>query len=133
MTRRFGCGTPKTGACLNTLEGHSQVVYTCAYSPDGRRIVSGSSDKTLRVWDAETGACLMTSQGHSGPIAACAYSPDGRRIISGSEDKTLRVWDAKAGACLNTLTGHSDRLTGSRMVSRMTVAGSSRVRGTSGS
>ena len=85
------------------------MVYTCAYLPDGRRIVSGSSDKTLRVLDAETGACLNTFEGHSGPIAACAYSPDGRRIISGSEDKTLRVWDAKAGACLNTLTGHSDR------------------------
>ena len=69
-----------------------------AYSPDGRRIVSGSRDKTVRVWDAASGAELACLRGHEELVSSVAYSPDGRRIVSGSADKTVRVWDAASGA-----------------------------------
>ncbi len=94
--------------CLMTLAGHSNLVKACAYSPDGRRIISGSQDATLKVWDAETGAELATLTGHKGSVNACAYSPDGRRIVSGSLDKTLKLWDAETGEELATLTGHEN-------------------------
>ena len=81
-----------------------------AYSPDGRRIISGSSDKTIRIWDTETGAAVgKPLEGHSEGVYSVTYSPDGRRIISGSRDKMIRIWDAETGAAVGTpLEGHSE-------------------------
>jgi WD40 repeat protein len=85
-----------------TLEGHKNSVVACAFSPDGRRIVSGSRDNTLRLWDAETGKELMTLEGHKNPVDACAFSPDGSRIVSGSWNNTLQLWDAQTGHALRS-------------------------------
>ena len=68
-----------------------------AFSPDGRRIVSGSDDKTVKVWDAATGQETLTLKGHTGEVHSVAFSPDGRRIVSGSYDGTVKVWDASTG------------------------------------
>jgi hypothetical protein len=66
-----------------------------AFSPDGRRLVSGSWDKTLRLWDAATGKPIGPPlQGHTNSVTSVAFSPDGRRLVSGSDDNTLRLWDA---------------------------------------
>ena len=66
---------------------------TVAFSPDGKRIVSGSWDKTLRLWDAETGKPIgQPLTGHEDPVGNIAFSPDGKRIVSGSWDNTLRLW-----------------------------------------
>ncbi|QRV94614.1 WD40 repeat-like protein [Ceratobasidium sp. AG-Ba] len=67
-------------------------VTSVAYSPDGRRVVSCSWDKTVRIWNVETGAQIGDPvAGHSSAVASAAYSPDGRRIVSGSHDGTVRV------------------------------------------
>jgi len=95
-----------------TLRGHSDEVHGMAVSSDGKRIVSGSVDKTVKVWDAATGAELMTLRGHDGGINSVAFSQDGKRIVSGSEDKTIKIWDAATGAELMTLRGHSDEVRG---------------------
>ena len=81
--------------------GHGSGVTCMCYSPSGCYIISGSNDKTIRIWDAETGAAVgKPLVGHTYCVASVAYSPDGRHIISGSNDKTIRIWDAKTGAAV---------------------------------
>ena len=96
--------------CLKTLEGHSNYVRSVAYSPDGTKIISGSEDNTIKIWDANTGECLKTLEGHSNYVNSVAFSPDGTKIISGSNDDTIKIWDANTGECLKTLEGHSDNV-----------------------
>ncbi len=95
-------------AQLAVLSGHSGIVKSAAYSPDGTRIVTASSDKTIRIWDAQTGAQLAVFSGGGERLASAAYSPDGTRIVTASYDKTARVWDARTGAQLAVLSGHED-------------------------
>jgi len=64
-----------------------------SFSLDGKRIVSGSFDNTLKVWDAQTGQETLTLKGHSSYVNSVSFSPDGKRIVSGSTDNTLKVWD----------------------------------------
>jgi WD40 repeat protein len=63
-------------------------------------VLSGSADRTLKLWDAESGAELRAFAGHQGSVLSCAFSPDGRRVLSGSADKTLKLWDAESGQLL---------------------------------
>ena len=82
------------------------------YSPDGRHIVSGSDDCTVRIWDVETGTVVGDPlEGHTGGVNSVAFSPDGGRIISGSDDKSIRTWDAVAGVAIGEpLMGHTKRV-----------------------
>src|SRR5258705_5882703 len=77
--------------------GHTSSVRAMAVTPDGRHVVSGSLDHTLRVWDLATGETETTLEGHKDWIRTVAVTPDGRHVVSGSEDSTLRVWDLAAG------------------------------------
>ncbi|KAL9095987.1 MAG: hypothetical protein Q9163_006480, partial [Psora crenata] len=90
-----------------TLAGHSDWVLAIAFSPDGKQIASGSSDKTIKLWDAIIGDLQKTLAGHSDWVCAIAFSPDGKQIASGSDDKTIKLWDATTGDLQKTLAGHS--------------------------
>ncbi|EFH82766.1 serine/threonine-protein kinase [Ktedonobacter racemifer] len=77
---------------LFTYQGHTDIVYAVAWSPDGKWIASGSADKTVQVWNTSDGSLAFTYQGHSNAVDAVAWSPDKKRIASGSADKTVQVW-----------------------------------------
>ena len=95
-----------TGKELLTLSGHSDTVWSVAWSPDGKRLATGSEDNTAKVWDAVTGKELLTLSSHSGTVWSVAWSPDGERLATGSDDKTAKVWDAGTGEELLILKGH---------------------------
>ena len=65
-----------------------------AFSPDATRLASGSSDGTVRLWDAATGDEVRRFEGHTDWVSSVAFSPDGTRLASGSDDRTVRLWDA---------------------------------------
>jgi WD40 repeat protein/serine/threonine protein kinase len=91
-----------------TLQGHTRGVESVAYSPDGARLASASSDQTVKVWDAATGREMLTLKGHTDGVESVAFSTDGRRIASAGWDKTAKVWDAATGQETLTLQGHTD-------------------------
>jgi len=97
------------------LRGHGGLVLAVAYSPDGHRIVTGSADHTVKVWDAATGKVLPLGgsnglNGHKRPILSVVFSSDGKRILTGSWDRTVKVWDADTGEEVRTLPGIADRI-----------------------
>jgi len=79
------------------LQRHDGVVCSVTFSPDGTKIVSGSSDLTVRVWDAVSGTGTLSPRGHVESVSGLAFSPDGSRIVSGSLDN-IRVWDTLSGS-----------------------------------
>jgi WD40 repeat protein len=94
------------------LRTHTAAVYSVAYSPDGKRLATGSVDKTAKLWDAATGKELRTFSGHTDWVTGVAFSPDGTRLATASADKTVRVWDVATGQILLTLSGHTDSVWG---------------------
>lgn len=73
-----------------------------------RRVVSGSRDATLRLWDIETGQCLHVLMGHVAAVRCVQY--DGHKVVSGAYDYTVKVWDPESESCTHTLQGHTNRV-----------------------
>ncbi|TMQ17794.1 MAG: hypothetical protein E6J90_21760 [Deltaproteobacteria bacterium] len=85
---------------------HRAAVSSAAFSSDGTRIVTASSDHTARVWDAATGKSLVSLLGHQGGVNSAAFSPDGTRVVTASSDHTARIWNAATGKPLVTPLEH---------------------------
>ena len=88
-------------------EGHTLSITSVSITPDGKRAVSASRDKTLRVWDLASGKSLKTLNGHKDDVECVRITPDGKRAVSASKDETLKVWDLESRWCLKTLEGHT--------------------------
>ncbi|EMD36473.1 hypothetical protein CERSUDRAFT_138149 [Gelatoporia subvermispora B] len=103
-------GIHRSRGPLLQMSGHAGEVYSVTFSPDGTRVVSGSWDEAVRIWDARTGDLLMDPlEGHRDKVFSVAFSPDGAVVVSGSLDGTIRLWNARTGELMmNSLEGHSD-------------------------
>jgi WD40 repeat protein/serine/threonine protein kinase len=93
---------------VHELRGHSSYVYSVAYSPDGKWLVTGGWDRTIKLWDAATGVERQTILSHEGFVLDLAFSPDSRSLASASEDRSVRLWEVPTGRRLGVLHGHTD-------------------------
>ena len=82
---------------------HGDQVVDAHYSPDGKRVVTASLDKTAKLWESDKGKLIATLNGHTDAVHSARFSPDGRRIVTSSSDGTAKVWDAVRGQLLGAL------------------------------
>ncbi|MBD2066004.1 caspase family protein [Leptolyngbya sp. FACHB-671] len=92
----------------NRLQGHSDIVYAVSFSIDGRKLVSASADKTIKLWKID-GTIIHTFKGHQSRVRSVSFSPDGQTIVSASDDKTVKLWKID-GTILQNFAEHQDRV-----------------------
>jgi len=89
------------------LRGHLGAVQSVSFSPDGKLLVSGGADKTVKIWDVANGKILRSMRGHDKSVTSVFFSPDGKYVMSGSADKTVKVWNVDTGEKLQSTEGIS--------------------------
>eukprot|EP00899_Mesostigma_viride_P016657 jgi/Mesvir1/24993/Mv16951-RA.1 len=93
--------------CSSTMTGHTEAVLSVAFSPDGKRLASGSGDATVRFWDLTTATPLHTGKGHTNWVLCTSWSPDGKYLVTGDMNGEVRLWDPETGVALGgALKGH---------------------------
>ena len=97
----------RTRRAVWEMKPFRDLIYTVAFSPDGKRLATGSADGTLRLLDASSGETKATLTGHSGPVLCLAWAQDGGSLASGSADRSIRIWDASTGQLLRSLNNHA--------------------------
>lgn len=88
-----------TGSCTTTLSGHTDWVRSVVFSSDGACLLSGSDDKTIKLWDTQTGGMIKTFLGHTEAVFSVSFSADSTMIASGSKDMTIMLWNFQTGEC----------------------------------
>ncbi len=83
-------------------------VYSARFSPNGKLIVTGSADNTVRVLDRKSGKLIRSFAGHTGPVWSVAFAPNNRQVLSGSFDGSIRLWDIPSGNEIRRFIGHND-------------------------
>lgn len=88
--------------------GHTGVLTSVSFSPDGKTIVTTSRDNTAKIWDSHSGKLLADLKRHTWIVNSASYSPDGKNIVTASEDNTAKIWDAHTGKLVVDLQGHTE-------------------------
>jgi WD40 repeat protein/serine/threonine protein kinase len=104
-----------SGKEILTLKGHTGLVGSMAFSPDGKRLATGGSGLRrgheprgqVQLWDVASGQKILALKGHTDSVRSVAFSPDGKRLATGSMDKTVKLWAAASGQEVLTLRGHA--------------------------
>src|SRR5205823_4036077 len=86
-----------------TLAGHRRAIMCVVFSADGKRLLTGSKDRTLRLWDVARGKKIQTFVGHDNWVTSAALSADGKRALSVSDDGSVKLWDAAEGEELDDI------------------------------
>jgi len=111
ITHRANSLLSQPWKCVNTLKGHDSMVHSVTISPDGQLLVSGSSDKTIKLWELHSGKLLRQLgrwlSGHTGIVDSLVFSHDGKILASGSWDETIKLWFVNTGIQINTYKGHT--------------------------
>jgi len=92
----------------NVLSGHTAAVRAIAWSPDNKKILTGSDDGTARIWDITTGTTLYIFRGQQGMVRTVAWSPNGENVLIGGADNMARIWNVRTGKESQTLQGHTN-------------------------
>jgi dynein assembly factor with WDR repeat domains 1 len=93
------------------LRAHEQPLTNCAFDKYGTRFITGSHDRTCKMFDSSSGKQLLSLQGHTNSVYCLAFNnPYSTRVATGSFDKTARLWDADSGDCLRIFEGHSEEI-----------------------
>ena len=90
------------------IQRHEGHVYSVCLTPDGKHVVSGSQDKTIRITRIEDGELVRVIKGHTGFVESVCETPNGKHIVSGSEDKSIRVNRIEDGELVRKIEGHKD-------------------------
>jgi len=93
-----------------TLRDHAKDVFSVSFSPDGKKLASGSKDKTIIIWDVATGEAERTLKRHEDCVHSVCFSPDGTKLASGSADNTIIIWDVLTGWAERIFVGHTDSI-----------------------
>jgi tricorn protease-like protein len=101
----------KVGDEVRRYEGHTEMIFSGSFSPDGRRALTGSKDGTARLWDIATGKELRCFV-HPNRVEGVSFSHDGRRAVSGCEDGAVRLWDLETGKEIRRFNGHTEIVVG---------------------
>jgi WD40 repeat protein/mono/diheme cytochrome c family protein len=104
------------GRVVQTLTGHSGWVTSATFSTDGEQILSGSDDRTVRLWDARTGRLVKVLTGHEAGVRSVAFSPGQARIVSAGNDATVRLWDARTGQEIRAFRRHTEPVVGATFI-----------------
>ena len=106
----LGIQTTFSQEFVRTLKGHTYKINSLSFSPDGKYIISGSWDETLKLWDASSGDEVRTFKGYEYRVNAVAYSPDGEFVASGTSDNTFKLWRIATGEIIRVYNAHKDNV-----------------------
>lgn len=97
--------------CMNELRTHMLPLTNCAFNKNGTKFITGSYDRTCKIWDTATGVELASLSGHQNVVYAITFNnPYGDRICTGSFDRSAKIWDVNNGRCLHTYVGHTKEI-----------------------